>query len=60
MNLYLVLLSLLPWVTIAQDAASLTGLKFSDDLKRMDRNGIGAPNLQVANQIIFQCAQVIL
>ncbi|XP_048764452.2 VWFA and cache domain-containing protein 1-like isoform X2 [Ostrea edulis] len=46
MNLYLVLVSLLPWVALSQDAQLLTGLKFSNDLERMDRNGIGAPNLQ--------------
>ncbi|XP_061196541.1 uncharacterized protein LOC133204808 [Saccostrea echinata] len=46
MTLYLVLASLLPVIIVSQDAQSLNGLTFSNELKRMDRNGIGAPNLQ--------------
>ncbi|XP_062568956.1 VWFA and cache domain-containing protein 1-like, partial [Saccostrea cucullata] len=45
-TLYLFLTSLLLGLTVSQDAQSLTGLTFSNELKRMDRHGIGAPNLQ--------------
>lgn len=38
---------LLPCLSDAEDVSQLTGQKFSDELERMDINGIGAPNLQV-------------
>lgn len=37
---------LLPCLSDGQEMSQLTGQKFSDELERMDINGIGAPNLQ--------------
>lgn len=45
---------LLPCLSDGQEMSQLTGQKFSDELERMDINGIGAPNLQVhVNQKTF-------
>lgn len=47
---------LLPCLSDAQDVSQLTGQKFSDELERMDINGIGVPNLQVKPKTFIDLA----